>query len=246
MKLVDQIMTNKFQIPVELMMEHAGLNLAKLASREISSYNVVVFVGNGNNGGGGLVCARRLIAWGYQVSLYSPSLFQKFKETPYNQFKRTIAIDPGIHLLKSEEDFYNYKNESDHPLLAVDAYIGYGFSGIPSEIAKKTIQLIKSCDKIISLDAPSGLDTTTGQNTLNLIPDIIATLAYPKIGLLKISQLDTEIFLVDIGVPMSVYLDNLGLEWENSTKRELKKVYFKLKNTSFISIRLDNNGWTTK
>ncbi|MHA1526114.1 MAG: NAD(P)H-hydrate epimerase, partial [Promethearchaeota archaeon] len=55
MKEVDRIMVEEYHIPVELMMEHAGLNLARLAvkySKE-SGNKYIVVAGSGNNGGGG-------------------------------------------------------------------------------------------------------------------------------------------------------------------------------------------------
>ena len=59
---VDRIMENDLKIGVELMMEHAGLNLAKITLSYFSKESfdwIVVVAGSGNNGGGGMVAARR-------------------------------------------------------------------------------------------------------------------------------------------------------------------------------------------
>ena len=74
MKEVDRIMVEEYHIPVELMMEHAGLNLARLAVK-YSNENVnkyIVVAGSGNNGGGGIVSARRLASWGLNAQIYLP------------------------------------------------------------------------------------------------------------------------------------------------------------------------------
>ena len=57
------------------MMENAGRNLASLANSifldpTTSRSNIVVLAGTGGNGGGALACARRLLNWGYEVSVY--------------------------------------------------------------------------------------------------------------------------------------------------------------------------------
>ncbi|NVM45752.1 MAG: hypothetical protein HWN79_12630 [Candidatus Lokiarchaeota archaeon] len=59
---VDRIMVEDFKIPVELMMELAGFNLAKLALKlSNNNYsNYIIIAGSGNNAGGGIVAARRL------------------------------------------------------------------------------------------------------------------------------------------------------------------------------------------
>jgi NAD(P)H-hydrate repair Nnr-like enzyme with NAD(P)H-hydrate epimerase domain len=63
-KAMDYIAVNDYNLPVELMMENAGLQLAKLVARSADkSQTILIGIGNGNNGGGGLVAARRLLAW---------------------------------------------------------------------------------------------------------------------------------------------------------------------------------------
>ena len=51
----------KYNIPVELMMENAGLHLARIIAVHTNmGSNILVLAGKGNNGGGGLTAARRL------------------------------------------------------------------------------------------------------------------------------------------------------------------------------------------
>jgi NAD(P)H-hydrate epimerase len=62
---IDRIMIEEYDIPVELMMEHAGLNLARLSiikSNENISRDIII-AGSGNNGGGGMVAGRKLNSW---------------------------------------------------------------------------------------------------------------------------------------------------------------------------------------
>src|SRR5260370_18639739 len=72
---VDRAMVEDLHIDLVQMMENAGRNLAHLArvrffdGRPIGK-QVVVLTGSGGNGGGAMVCARRLHAWGRQVHVF--------------------------------------------------------------------------------------------------------------------------------------------------------------------------------
>jgi len=71
---MDYYAVEEYHLPIELMMENAGLQLARLVARSAEPGAIIlVGCGNGNNGGGGLVCARRLSAWGYDVYLDFPT-----------------------------------------------------------------------------------------------------------------------------------------------------------------------------
>ncbi|RPJ85025.1 MAG: hypothetical protein EHM13_02345 [Acidobacteria bacterium] len=69
---VDLAMTEDFRILLVQMMEHAGRHLAYLARARFLAVDargreVVILAGFGGNGGGALVCARRLAGWGAKV-----------------------------------------------------------------------------------------------------------------------------------------------------------------------------------
>ncbi|MEA3349973.1 MAG: NAD(P)H-hydrate epimerase, partial [Chloroflexota bacterium] len=65
MRAIDDAMIETYNINLIQMMENAGRNLAHLARTRFLNGNpreqdVLVLAGRGGNGGGGLVCARRL------------------------------------------------------------------------------------------------------------------------------------------------------------------------------------------
>ncbi|MBI2964900.1 MAG: NAD(P)H-hydrate epimerase, partial [Chloroflexi bacterium] len=69
MRAVDRLMIDRYGIVLLQMMENAGRSLAVVARDRFLGGNalgrrVVELAGSGGNGGGGLVCARRLSAWG--------------------------------------------------------------------------------------------------------------------------------------------------------------------------------------
>ena len=85
---VDRIMTEDYNVPLELMMENAGLALARIAAKYLDSVekSIGIVVGSGNNGGGGLVAARRLHNWGFDVHVIIPKGNEAFKPVPRMQW----------------------------------------------------------------------------------------------------------------------------------------------------------------
>jgi len=98
--------------------------------------------------------------------------------------------------------------------LLVDAIIGYRLMGDPRAPASEWIrEANKSQKPILALDAPSGLDSTTGQPSDPCIrATATLTLALPKAGLLSEGAREVvgELFLADIGVPWELYA-SMGL-----------------------------------
>ncbi len=75
---VDRAMIEDYGISLVQMMENAGRNLAQLARQrfldgEPSGRRILVLAGAGGNGGGGLVCARRLHNWGGRSTVVDDS-----------------------------------------------------------------------------------------------------------------------------------------------------------------------------
>ena len=110
---VDRIMVEDFKIPVELMMELAGLNLAILAlNLSKSKYsNYIIIAGTGNNAGGGIVAARRLTSWGLNAQVFLPRGKSELKEVPKIQCKRAKFL--GIEIVNGlPYNFLNPKNDT--------------------------------------------------------------------------------------------------------------------------------------
>lgn len=192
---MDRLSVSKFGTPIELLMENAGLQLARLVViMNPEPCNVLIGVGPGNNGGGGLVAARRLAGWGYHTFLDIPD--KNFRDLPALQFKRALAVGTMDNVMK-------------HPDIFVDAYLGFSQRlPLPDSIRHSVMSANKlKCPKI-SLDLPTGFDKHSGK--LDFQPDIILTLAAMKTELIKLMN-TTEIYIADLGLPKTVYSD-FGIE----------------------------------
>ena len=73
MRAIDKTAIEGYGIPSLILMEHAGLAVARRSWRELvatRSRKAVVFAGTGNNGGDGVVAARHLSNWGARVKVF--------------------------------------------------------------------------------------------------------------------------------------------------------------------------------
>lgn len=206
---VDRLMIEDFGISLMQMMENAGSRLADLAIRlmgcECSNKKVVVLCGGGNNGGGGMVAARHLHNRGVVVKVVITVPPDQLKEVPAKQLGilRKIGLQQG-----DVEDLC----EAD---LILDCLIGYGLQRQPKDEIAEWIRLANNAKRpVLSLDAPSGLDMTSGIPADPCIRALATmTLALPKEGLVKAEAQEFVggLFLADISVPPELYAI-LGLQ----------------------------------
>lgn len=201
---VEETGPNLFQ-----MMENAGRNLAELTIQTLGkkwkSQKIVVLAGTGGNGGGGICAARHLANRGADVTVCITDN-KKLKDVPAYQ----------LHILKSTNAKIITIEElqNENPDLIIDAIIGYSLSGKPTGISAEMINWASEKLGIrISLDIPSGVDSTTGEVMGNFInPDLTMTLALPKTGLLP--EISGDLYLADIGIPSKVY-EKLNLNYKS-------------------------------
>lgn len=191
-KEMDYYAVDNYHLPVELMMESAGLQLARLAATVVErGASVFVGVGPGNNGGGGLVAARRLEAWGYKVHMQMP--VPATKQLIKDQLVRTISY--GVEkVIETEYD------------LVLDCLFGFSQRlPLPEEISELIRVMNSMKAKKISLDIPTGISEE--KEGLRFRADKVLTIAAPKTVLLNHID-EYELYIADVGIPAEVYLRN--------------------------------------
>jgi NAD(P)H-hydrate epimerase len=212
---VDRAMVEDFKIQLIQMMENAGRNLAHLARERFldgdpHGKRVVVLAGTGGNGGGALVCARHLHNHGARIQVYVTKPGADFSPAAGHQLD--ILYRMGVSVAQADA-----AARAETPDLVIDGVIGYSLKGAPRGTAADLIRWANAqAAPILALDAPSGVDTTTGTV---FDPAIRATatmtLALPKEGLhAPGAQTQVgELYLADISVPPSLYAEPaLGLQ----------------------------------
>ena len=227
---VDRLMMEDYHIELIQMMENAGRCLA-IVARDVfldsdpQGKKVAILAGTGGNGGGALVCARRLFNWGADVEVFVTDEESKMTPIPLHQRKilqrMNVPISSGEELPSSDKEYD----------LIIDGIIGYSVKGDPYGIPGKMINWTNNRpEKVLSLDTPSGLDLTTGIiHTPTVIADATLTLAMPKQGLFyeDSKRIIGELYLGDISVPPQLYEEpTLDLKAENIFRySDIIKIY---------------------
>ncbi len=211
---VDRLMVEEYGIELVQMMENAGRNLARLAvvrflDNEPAGKKIAVLCGSGGNGGGGLVCARRLAAWGVNVQVALTKEADSFSGVPAHQLQ--ILQKMEIPILQATE----LEQKTDFSLI-IDAVIGYSLKGSPTGNAAEMIRWANAQPApVLSLDIPSGVESSSGRV---FEPAVLAaatmTLALPKKGLFAASAKKQagQVYLADISVPPQLYKKAFGFD----------------------------------
>lgn len=211
---VDRAMIEDYRILLIQMMENAGRNLARVArvrflSDGVAGKRVAVLAGAGGNGGGALVCARRLRNWGAEVEVFVTKPKDQLTGVPLHQLeilgRMRIPWVVGAPPAAAAFD------------LVVDGIIGYSLRGAPRGTAADMIHWVAGQSAaVLSLDAPSGVDLATGSAYDPAIrATATMTLALPKEGLRApgVRAHVGQLYLADISVPPELYAEPaIGLE----------------------------------
>jgi NAD(P)H-hydrate epimerase len=211
---VDRAMIEDYKIELIQMMENAGRNLAHLARLRFldgdpRGKDVTVLAGAGGNGGGALVAARRLHNYGAHVRIFVTRRDAEFTPIPAHQLG--ILRRMGIDIARA-----NALPPALATELILDGVIGYSLRGAPRGAAATLIRWANDQRApILALDAPSGVDATTGAIYDPAIKATATmTLALPKAGLAApgVGHHVGELYLADISVPPALYAGSaLGL-----------------------------------
>jgi NAD(P)H-hydrate epimerase len=210
MREVDRLMVEVYGITLIQMMENAGRNLAALARQlylggDPGGKHVLVLAGSGGNGGGGLVAARHLANWGADVQVFTTRIEEDMGGVPAHQFAILRQMGVPVHPVQRSDVF----PDAD---LIVDAILGYSLTGAPRGTAADLIRMANKLPRgvtpVLSLDVPSGMDSTTGDvHEPHIRATATMTLALPKTGLVKDHARHAvgELYLADISVPPGLY-----------------------------------------
>ncbi len=231
MREVDRLMSEEHGIPLEVMLEHAGVNLAGLALLHIDEGidkengdkgsgrpSFFVICGTGGNGAGGLVATRRLLAWGYDVHVLLPKGKAGLGEVASTQLARVENIG-GAHI--SEGVNLLIDTALTDQTIVLDAYLGYGYQQRHDEVSEWVFSYLAQKKNVITLDAPSGMDVNTGESQSRTRPLATLALAFVKQGHLQAAPEHLgNLYIGDIGVPWNIYEDKLGIFWEEPFKAE--------------------------
>ncbi|GMP54679.1 hypothetical protein CsSME_00019761 [Camellia sinensis var. sinensis] len=185
---IDDILMGPLGFSVDQLMELAGLSVATAIAEVYRSteYNrVLAICGPGNNGGDGLVAARHLHHFGYNLSVCYP------KRTPKPLYDGLVTQLESlcVPFLSVEDLSMDLSNDFD---ILVDAMFGFSFRGTPRPPFDVLIQRLISIQNhhrmhqespvVVSIDIPSGWHVEEGDiSGEGIKPDMLVSLTTPKL-----------------------------------------------------------------
>lgn len=182
MRKIDGRAEERFGIKGEKSMENAGQGALRAIKREYSveGNHFILFCGPGNNGGDGLVLARKLLSENGSVEVVLMERAEKFGEAPRRNLE--IVKKLSVELSRySEKDFSGILSEAD---FVVDALFGTGLTRPVKGSYREAVELINESEKkVISLDISSGVEGNGGTVMgASVDSDMTVTFGLPKLG----------------------------------------------------------------
>ncbi|APG27941.1 bifunctional ADP-dependent (S)-NAD(P)H-hydrate dehydratase/NAD(P)H-hydrate epimerase [Syntrophotalea acetylenivorans] len=183
MRAMDRAAIEQYGIAEELLMENAGQAACTVlqSMAPIAGRRVLIFCGLGNNGGDGLVLARKLHSLSAKVQVYLLGDPNRFTGAARLNLDIVRRLPLNMSQLNACDTLADELTDCD---TVVDALFGTGLSREISGLQEQVIELINNSGKpVLSLDIPSGVDGDTGQ-ILGTAVQATATVTFglPKIG----------------------------------------------------------------
>lgn len=211
MRLMDKRAINEYGIAQDLLMENAGESsyFAILEEYGIESKKFVVFCGIGNNGGDGLVVARKIHSIGGDVDVLILGDYSKFKGSA--KLNYDIVKKLKIRLIDFK-DIKSAKNLIENSDIIIDALFGTGLVREVEGNYEKVINLINSSGKpVVSVDIPSGINSENGQIMgVAVKANLTVTFGLPKIGNLLFPGYENggKLYVTHISFPPEMHTSN--------------------------------------
>ena len=183
MRNMDRRAMEEYNIDQEILMENAGqaAYYTILTEFGVKNKNFVIFCGAGNNGGDGLVVARKIYSNGGEVTVFILGDRFQFKGAT----KQNLDIVDRLQIeVLDLQDVSSAKDAVQSADAIVDAIFGTGLDREVKGKYKDVIDMINASQKtVFSIDIPSGIHGDTGQIMGTAVKaNYTTTFGLPKAG----------------------------------------------------------------
>lgn len=216
MQRIDETAIRGFGIPRLLLMEHAGLAVARAAQHLLENHprrggradDLAIYCGLGDNGGDGLCAARHLARWGHRPSIILAGSVHQLHDEPavYARILRALRIP--IMEVTSVERIGTAARRLARCRVMIDALLGIGLRGTVRPLQAGLIALMNRANApLVSVDVPSGLNADTGQpQDLAVFATQTVTFGLPKHGFFRGDgpRHVGTLIIDDIGIPQTL------------------------------------------
>jgi hydroxyethylthiazole kinase-like uncharacterized protein yjeF len=206
----------EFGIPPLLLMENAGSAVARTTMEKFDHrLKIIVFAGTGNNGGDGFVAARHLANGGAKVDVFligRPDDIHTEEARLNWDVIRRMKQNIKVHVVRRLPDIKKAERCLKRGGVIIDAMLGTGLKGPLREPFASAVRLInKSGAPVVSVDAPTGLNPSTGEvHGLAVKATYTVTFHKMKRGFPKAKKYTGKVTVADIGIPKEVEAVAMG------------------------------------
>jgi NAD(P)H-hydrate epimerase len=208
---VDRVTIEELHIPVDVLMENAGRQIAAAARAflggSVAGKRVIALVGSGNNGGDAAVALRHLVNWGARVCSEVAAPQERLRETTRHQITRLLMVTTAEVAIVHDASWNGVRDL--HADLLIDGLLGYSAKGAPREAAAAIIGAANSSRvPILAVDLPSGLQPDSGASPgVAIHAAATVTFALPKAGLLDpmAHEYTGALLLADVAIPHAAF-----------------------------------------
>jgi len=233
MREVDRLTTERYGIPSLQLMENAGAGVADYLERhfsDLATRNIVVLCGKGNNGGDGMVVARRLREGGAAPRVFLFADAASIRGDAATNLQRWQQGGGELRVVTSAEAWAAARVDLDLADLVVDALLGTGVKGRVEGLLgaaiegingwrEKKVRVRGACRRfVIAVDMPSGLASENEDYGGPVVrADATVTFTAPKVGQLLAPRAYCvgHLTVHEIGTPRALLDDDprLKLHW---------------------------------
>jgi NAD(P)H-hydrate epimerase len=166
MQAIDRAAIDTYGIPRLLLMEHAGLAVARHVRGRLpsASARIGLCCGTGFNGGDGLAAARHLHGWGYALEVVLAGPLERLRDEPAIYARILERLGVRSRVIVDAAAAATWAASAPRCDLWVDALLGIGITGAVREPVRSLIaHMNASGAPVVAADVPSGLDADTGR-----------------------------------------------------------------------------------
>jgi NAD(P)H-hydrate epimerase len=221
MREIDRVTSERFGVPSLALMENAGTAVAEVAlARFPDARQIAVVCGKGNNGGDGMVAARKLHEAGKKVSVLLLADRGELRGDAAHMCRR-------MPLRARSVDSAHELRRALSVDLVIDAILGSGFRPPVTGLYAEAIQVMNSCPSpIVAVDIPSGWDADA-QSANHSGPvaraDAVVTFTAPRPAHVFAPLTRGPIVVAPIGSPEAAIVSSLRVNV--ATAREIEPLF---------------------
>lgn len=210
------VRAQRLGMPGVRLMEHAGTAVAAAAralaadAGRLGTGPILVLCGPGNNGGDGLVAARRLAAHGVRTvaALVATEPKPRTPDAARNWDRLASRREVERIHVPVARDITLLEHGVERAAIVIDALLGTGVKGLLREPVRSAVEMVNRARSagvpVLAVDCPTAVDLTSGELSEPVVrADVTVTFHRPKAGLLtrRGAAVAGRVLVAPIGIP---------------------------------------------